>query len=65
MFNFFRKRKYRDYDFNPDEIFMDTINVSGLDTQQFEGVIEKPISYKNLVLLAGIFATTRCVRHGF
>ncbi|MGB0925441.1 MAG: peptidoglycan D,D-transpeptidase FtsI family protein, partial [Minisyncoccia bacterium] len=54
MFNFFRKRKYRDYDFNPDEVFMDTINVSGLDTQQFEGVIEKPISRKSL-LLFGLF----------
>jgi len=56
MFNFLRKRKYRDYDINPDEIFMDTINVSKLDTQQFEGVIEKPISAQNLVYLGIFFA---------
>lgn len=62
--NFLRKRKYRDYKFDPDEIFMDTINVSGLDQQQFEGVIEQRIPKKNLyffisviVAIAIIFST--------
>lgn len=57
------KRKYRDYDFDPDEIFMDTINVSGLDQQQFEGVIEQRIPKRTLfffivivVAIASIFS---------
>ena len=49
---FSRKKKYRDYSINPDEIFMDTINVSGLNTQQFEGVTEKPIEKKSLVIFS-------------
>jgi len=60
---FFGKKKYRDYDFNPDEIFMDTINVSGLDQQQFEGVIEQRIPKKTLfffisviIVIAAIFS---------
>lgn len=54
MFNLKRKRKYHDYDINPDEIFIDTLNVSNMNKQQFEGVIEKPISSKN-IFFAGIF----------
>lgn len=55
MPNFLRKRKYRDYEINPDEIFIDDINVSDLDKQQFEGVIEKPIGRKTLLFLGGFF----------
>lgn len=55
MPNFLRKRKYRDYEINPDEIFIDDVNVSNLDKQQFEGVIEKPINRKTLMLLGGFF----------
>lgn len=55
MFNKFFKRKYRDYEINPDEIFMDDINVSGLNKQQFEGVIEQPISQRILLILGGFF----------
>lgn len=54
MLNKLRKRKYRDYEINPDEIFLDTINVSGLNTQQFEGVIEKPISRRTLIIISSI-----------
>lgn len=54
MRNFLRKRKYKDYEINPDEIFIDDVNVSDLDKQQFEGVIEQAISRKSLLWL-GIF----------
>lgn len=54
MRNFLRKRKYRDYEINPDEIFIDDVNVSDLNQQQFEGVIEQPITHRTLVWL-GIF----------
>lgn len=50
------KRKYRDYEILPDEIFIDTANVSGLNKQQFEGVIEKPIAQKSLQFVGGFFA---------
>lgn len=60
MFNF-RKRKYRDYDLNPDEIFIDTLNVSHLNKQQFEGVIEKPIKQKNLFFIVIFFAIVALV----
>lgn len=56
MPKFLRKRKYRDYEINPDEIFIDDVNVSDLDKQQFEGVIEQPISRKSLMFLGGFFA---------
>lgn len=64
MFNRFFKRKYRDYEIAPDEIFLQSANISDLDTQQFEGVIEKPISQKTLVFLASIFVIILCVFFG-
>lgn len=45
------KKKYRDYEINPDEIFIDDVNISDLDQQQFEGVIEKPIPIRSLAIL--------------
>lgn len=50
------KRKYTDYEILPDEIFLDTANISGLNKQQFEGVIEKPIAQKTLQFIGGFFA---------
>ena len=49
------KRKYKDYEIEPDQIFMDDLNVSDLNKQQFEGVIEQPISRKTLLILGGFF----------
>jgi len=49
------KKKYRDYEINPDEIFLDNLNVSNLDTQQFEGVMEKRIPGKVLYSVGIIF----------
>ena len=42
MFKFFSKKKEQ-HRFDPDEVFIDSLNLSGMDTQQMEGVIEKPI----------------------
>lgn len=39
-----------------DEVFMDSLNVSGLDTQQFEGVIERSISKKTIAAVTIVFA---------
>ena len=50
MLNRFFKRRQRDYEINPDEIFLDTANVSGLDQQQFEGVFEKPLNKRSLIV---------------
>ncbi|MDQ5901577.1 MAG: penicillin-binding protein 2 [Patescibacteria group bacterium] len=51
------KKKNKIHDIDPDEIFIDTQNLSGFDVQQFEGRIEKPISKKsvNMVLMFFVF----------
>lgn len=40
---------------SPDEIFLDSQNLAGLDRDQFEGRIEKPVSKKSINLLAFCF----------
>ncbi|MEK9161593.1 MAG: penicillin-binding transpeptidase domain-containing protein [Patescibacteria group bacterium] len=47
----FGRKKY-DHKIYPDEIFLDSRNVSGFDTSHFEGRLEKPISKKIFVYLA-------------
>jgi len=56
FFNFKRNKKISTHSIDPDEIFMDTLNVSGLDTQQFEGVIERSISKKTIRVALAIFS---------
>lgn len=54
MFRFFkrlRSRKYKAYDIDPDEVFLDSANLMNFNTDQFEGRIEKPISKSTLTLL--------------
>lgn len=54
MFRFFkrlRSRKYKAYDIDPDEVFLDSANLMNFDTDQFEGRIEKPISKSTLTIL--------------
>jgi len=46
-----RRRQYQDQDIDPDEIFLDASNLPDFNTQQFEGVLERPISRRALVLL--------------
>ncbi len=41
---------------DPDEIFLDSKNLPGLDTDQFEGRIEKPISLTSIITLAAAFS---------
>lgn len=55
MVSFRRNRKINTHSIDPDEIFMDTLNVSGLDTQQFEGVIERSITKKTFTITGIIF----------
>ncbi|MEI8223693.1 MAG: penicillin-binding transpeptidase domain-containing protein [bacterium] len=58
-------KKINTHSIDPDEIFMDTLNVSGLDTQQFEGVIERSITKKTIwvagicFLLVGVIFTVK------
>ena len=49
----FKKRNYKAID--PDEIFLDSKNLPKFDTNQFEGVIEKPISSSQIVFFSSFF----------
>lgn len=51
---FRRKRARKNYEINPDEIFLDSSNLPRFDTHQFEGRMEKPISRRTLLFL-GVF----------
>jgi len=59
------RRKIKNYHIDPDEIFLDDSNLPSLDTNQFEGRIEKPISKTSILisslvfLLIGIFFLVR------
>lgn len=56
MFHFFkRNKKINTHTIDLDEVFMDSINVSGFNTQQFEGVIERSISKKTTTVLITFF----------
>lgn len=49
-------KKSRKYEYvDPDEIFMDSQNLAGFDTEHFEGTIEKPISKNSLSILSVTF----------
>lgn len=56
--NFFKSKKHYD-EVSPDEIFLDSQNLSELDTQQFEGVIERPLSRRHFIMVALFF--TACI----
>lgn len=49
-----KNKKYRNFEVDPDEIFLDSKNLENFDRQQFEGRIEKPIP-KKTVTLVGLF----------
>ncbi|MBP9821498.1 MAG: hypothetical protein KBC98_01275 [Candidatus Pacebacteria bacterium] len=57
---FRRSKKILRHEIDPGEVMLDTKNIPGFNTQQFEGVIEKPISkfsirvVLGLVVLAGL-----------
>lgn len=48
-------RKIKNYYIEPDEIFLDDSNLPSLDTHQFEGRIEKPISKTAIFISALVF----------
>ncbi len=54
----FRKNKIKrsHYLVEPDEIFLDSKNLAKLDTQQFEGRLEKPISKASIITLGVFFS---------
>ncbi len=49
-----RKAKNKGRELYPDEVFLDSANLSGLDTNQMEGKIEKPISERTIFYM-GLF----------
>ena len=49
----FGRKKY-DHKIYPDEIFLDSKNISGFDTSQFEGRLEKPIGKKTFIYMGGL-----------
>ena len=51
--SFFRHRY--DYEINPDEVFLDSGNLPQFDTQQFEGVLERPITTRVIAILGIVF----------
>ena len=48
------RKKYRDYEVEPDEIFLDAKNMPNFNRQQFEGRMERSIS-KNAVKISFAF----------
>lgn len=50
----FRRKKYRDFELAPDEIFLDASNQPDFNTNQLEGRLEKPLS-RNSFLGIGAF----------
>lgn len=56
FFEFFRKLKKKNrYNFDPDQVFLDSRNLPSFDDQQFEGRIEKPIDRKVFIITGAIF----------
>ncbi len=54
MFRFIKKirsRRYKIYDIDPDEVFLDSANLMNFDKDQFEGRLEKPISKHTINIL--------------
>lgn len=65
MNNLFRRPKsVIRKDIDPDEIFLDSKNLPGLDVHQFEGRIEKPISLGTIVALSVVFSLILAVLLG-
>lgn len=53
---FFKRKRIGSGDISPDEIFLDASNLPGFDTNQFEGQIEKAISFRVHLALGIVFA---------
>lgn len=53
---FKRSKKINFHAIEADEVFMDSLNITGFDEQQFEGRIEKSISRRAITALSIVFA---------
>ncbi|MEN9622047.1 MAG: hypothetical protein RLZZ67_481 [Candidatus Parcubacteria bacterium] len=63
--NFLRRQKSCiRQEIDPDEIFLDSTNLPGLDVDQFEGRIEKPISLGTIITLSSVFLLLMAVLLG-
>jgi penicillin-binding protein 2 len=51
----FLRKKRRQVEINPDEIFLDSSNIPNFDTQQFEGRLEMPISKRVFSIIGFCF----------
>ena len=52
---FKKNKRKKNTQIDPDEIFLDSSNLPGFDTQQFEGRIEKPIAKNTIFFVAWFF----------
>jgi penicillin-binding protein 2 len=55
MFRFFKKRRYKNHDLDPDEIFLDDHNAPGFDLNRLEGSLEQPIDRGAQWAIAGVY----------
>lgn len=51
LFERYKRGRYKIYDIDPEEVFMDSANRMNFDVDQLEGRIEKPISKSTLTIL--------------
>jgi penicillin-binding protein 2 len=51
-----KNNKRHNIDIDPDQVFLDSSNLPSFDLDQFEGLIEKPISKSSLIILGSFFA---------
>jgi penicillin-binding protein 2 len=56
-----QRRRRRDTEIAPDEIFLDASNTPDFDRNRFEGRLEKPLSRGTFFWFAGVFAVFLCV----
>ena len=49
-----RRRRFRDPEIAPDEIFLDASNTPAFDRARFEGRIERPLPRETFLMLAGV-----------
>lgn len=52
----FLRRRRRHAEINPDEILIDTSNISDFDRDRFEGRIERPLSRRSFVITSSLIA---------
>lgn len=50
------RRKFKNHNIDPDEVFMDSSNLASLDTARFEGTIERALSKRSIAVIAVIFS---------